>query len=57
MEEEKRQISPTYSNIRIHPEFVSIHSSVDPYVRGPNSILSQAIKTLESVLMFHPVTG
>ena len=54
---EKRQTSPTYANIRIHPEFVRVASAADPYIRGPNSILSQAIKTLESVLMVHPVQG
>jgi len=50
----KRQTSPTYANIRIHPEFVRV---VDPYLRGPDSLLSRAIKTLESILMVHPVQG
>ena len=58
-ETEKRQTSPTYASIRIHPEFVSsaISSSADPYLQGPDSILSRTIKTLESVLMVHPVQG
>jgi len=54
---EKRQTSPTYANIRIHPEFVSVALSADPYLRGPDSLLSHAIKTLESILMVHPVQG
>ena len=56
--EDKRQTSPTCANIRIHPELFSIDRKVSPYVQGRNSILSQAIKTLESVLLLvHPVQG
>ncbi|XP_065916878.1 uncharacterized protein [Dysidea avara] len=57
IEAKKRQISPTYANIRIHPELVSVASSAIPYLQGPDSILSRSIKTLESILMVHPVQG
>jgi len=53
----KRQSSVDYSNIRIHVEYTNIDSSADSYVRGPNSVLSDSIKTLESILMVHPVQG
>jgi len=57
IETEKRQTSPTYGNIRIHPELVSVASLADPYLRGPDSLLSRSIKTLESILMVHPMQG
>ena len=41
----------------MHLELVNIASSANPYLRGPNSVLSRVIKTLESVLMVHPVEG
>ena len=53
----KRQSSVDYSNIRIHLEYTNVDSSADSYVRGPNSVLSDSIKTLESILMVHPVQG
>ena len=53
----KRQSSVDYSNIRIHVEYTNVDSSADSYVRGPNSVLSDSIKTLESILMVHPVQG
>jgi len=56
-ETEKRQTSPTFANIRIHPEFVSVAPLADPYLRGPDSLLSRSIKALESILMVHPVQG
>ena len=53
----KRQSSVDYSNIRIHVEYTNVDSSADSYVRGPNSVLSDSIETLESILMVHPVQG
>ena len=53
----KRQSPDDYSNIRIHVEYTNVDSSADSYVRGPNSVLSDSIKTLESILMVHPVQG
>jgi len=53
----KRQSLVDYSSIRIHVEYTNIDSSADSYVRGPNSVLSDSIKTLESILMVHPVQG
>ncbi|XP_065915873.1 leishmanolysin-like peptidase isoform X1 [Dysidea avara] len=53
----KRQSSVDYSNIRIHVEYTNVDSNADSYVRGPNSVLSDSIKTLESILMVHPVQG
>ena len=38
-------------------EYTNIDSSADSYVRGPNSVLPDSIKTLESILMVHPVQG
>ena len=46
-----------YANIRIHPELVNITPSAATLLQGPDSILSQSIKTLESILMVHPVQG
>ena len=49
----KRQLS--YSNIRIHPIFVSRRAT--RLLRGDNTPLSRAIDTLESLLLVHPVQG
>ena len=53
----KKQSSVDYSKIRIHVEYTNVDSNADSYVRGPNSVLSDSIKTLESILMVHPVQG
>ena len=53
----KRQSSDDYSNIRIHVEYTNVDANVESYVQGPNSVLSDSIKTLESILMVHPVQG
>jgi len=53
----KRQISQTYSNFRIHPVFVNVPTSARHYLQGENSLLMRSIRTLESILMVHPVQG
>ena len=53
----KRQYSMDHSNIRIHVEYTHVDYSAYSYVRGSNSVLSDSIKTLESILMVHPVQG
>ena len=51
----KRQTS--YSNIRIHPVFTSIASTVSGFIRGDDAPLSKAIDTLQRTLLVHPVQG
>ena len=53
----KRQASLEYSNIRIHPVFVDVASSVRSQVEAPNGPLFNSIKTLSSILMVRPVQG
>ena len=53
----KRQYSVDHSNIRIHVEYTDVDYSAYSYVQGPNSVLSDSIKTLESILMVRPVQG
>ena len=48
----------SYSNIRIHPLVTGpLISSASAYLVGPNTPLSKAIETLQSVLLVHPVQG
>lgn len=51
----KRQSSVDYSNIRIHPVFTNIDHTVEMQVRSTGSSVSASIKTLERILMVHPV--
>ena len=52
----KRHLS--YSNIRIHPVVAGpLISSASAYLQGPDTPLSKAIETLQSVLLVHPVQG
>ena len=54
----KRQTSTmNHSSIRIHPEFVNVTPSATTILQGTDSILFRSIKTLESILMVHPVQG
>ena len=54
----KRHSIASYSNIRIHPVISNqITSSESAYLRGPNTPLSRAIETLQSVLLVHSVHG
>lgn len=46
-----------YSNIRIHPVFTDIDSTVQNFFVGSNSPLSRVIDTLQSLLLVHPVEG
>ena len=52
-----RQPPKDYSNIRIHTEFSNIASSAVTFLQGADSMLSRSIKTIESILMVHPMQG
>ena len=45
---------PDHSNIRIHPVFINIDSTVERSIISP---VSASIETLEKILMVHPVQG
>ena len=53
----KGETSLEYSNIRLHPIFTNVASSAMHFVQGEDSLLTRGIKTLESILMVHPVDG
>jgi len=53
----KRQASLDYSNIRIHPVFTNIDPTAEIHVRSTDSSVSASIKTLERILLVHPVQG
>ena len=51
-----QQTTQNYSNIRIHPVFTNITSSTRQFLQE-DSLLTHSIRTLESILMVHPVDG